>query len=87
MRQLGGLHDFHIHMGKSVVSAFKADILNVNDLRTGRSLFALRGGSRMKHPKNYVVNPERDGFAHACISEAKVVGARGNLIRVYSFDI
>lgn len=87
MRKLGGLHDFSFYRGKSVVSAFAADIANVNDLRSGKILYSLRGGSRMVHPKSYVKNPERDGFSYMCISEAKVVAARGNLVRVYNFDI
>lgn len=69
------------------MTAFAADIANINDLRSGKSLYSLRGGSRMVHPKSYVKNPERDGFAQMCISEGKVVAARGNLVRVYNFDI
>lgn len=41
----------------------------------------------MVYPKSYVKNPERDGFAYMCISDAKVVAVRGNLVRVYNFDI
>ena len=47
----------------------------------------MRGGSKISHPKSYVKNPERDGFAYSTISGDKIVGVRGNLIRVYSFDI
>lgn len=70
-----------------MVSAYAADIANVNDLRSGKILYSLRGGSRMVYPKSYVKNPERDGFAYMCISDAKVVAVRGNLVRVYNFDI
>ena len=68
------------------MTAFEADIANINELRTGKSYYALRGGSKTVHPKSYVKNPERDGFAYLSLTEGKVVGARGNLIRVYSFD-
>jgi len=71
----------------TMVTASADMTIAVWDVKTGKHLYRLLGGSKLVKTKSFVENPTAQGFSIVRISEGRVVGVLGNLIRVYAFDV
>ncbi len=71
----------------NMVTASGDMTMAVWDLATGRHLYRLLGGSKMVKSSSFLENPTASGFSLARITDSRVVGVLGNLIRVYAFDV
>ena len=61
--------------------------IGIWDLKIGKHLYKLSGGSMAVKPKSFVDNPNIRGVSIAKMSEGRIVCAIGNLIRAYVFDV
>lgn len=62
--------------------------IHVHDIKTGGKKYLLLGGSMNPKtlPKSFKPNPLKQGCSEVLLNNERIIGAFGNLLRIYHFD-